>query len=177
MAGNAAWGETWWKRHRADKQSRKPFVLKPLVGALAKRRDVRHAIEALPVRDSRTAKTSTDRFTYQPLASTKRICSVVGCESPVRCKGVCNHHYRKWRYLAGYRKQPPKVDREVYESRTCTHPGCERKYESAGLCKMHRARKRRADRKAAGLPPINRHQQAKAKRELLQGALRGFFGR
>jgi hypothetical protein len=32
-----------------------------------------------------------------------KICSAEGCDVPARCRGMCDPHYRKWKWASGYR--------------------------------------------------------------------------
>jgi len=59
------------------------------------------------------------------------ICKVDKCERPVRAKGYCDRHYRKWR--KGLMGKP--------RYRTCTEEGCRKRRVRASLCEEHWAKK------------------------------------
>ena len=70
-----------------------------------------------------------------------RTCPAPGCTRRVRCRGMCNTHYERWR-LTG----DPQFDRPVTDLRkvtVCRVEGCNRDVTNlhGGHCHKHRARK------------------------------------
>lgn len=73
--------------------------------------------------------------------STKRICSIQGCEKPARRRGWCDLHYARW-----LRNGDPNVASLPNRPRrpgACSIDGCEREYFTNGYCSMHYTRWRR----------------------------------
>jgi len=66
-----------------------------------------------------------------------RTCSVDGCESPVRCKELCNKHYLRLRNHGD-----PLVRLKPEGKQTCEVPECAKFVQSFGLCPMHAKRLR-----------------------------------
>lgn len=68
-----------------------------------------------------------------------RTCKAENCNGPVRAKGYCERHYRKWR--KGLMGKP--------RYRTCTEEGCRKPRIRKSLCEEHWAKKyRKADKSA-----------------------------
>lgn len=59
-------------------------------------------------------------------------CSVAGCTSPHRARGLCNTHYH---YLRRHNELPQRPFKTE-----CTVDGCEEPHEARGLCHLHYAR-------------------------------------
>jgi hypothetical protein len=63
-------------------------------------------------------------------------CSVEGCPRPVKGRGLCNKHYKRWwRYGDVELRRVPHVNRKP-----CSIEGCIRLSEARGLCPVHYAR-------------------------------------
>lgn len=74
-------------------------------------------------------KTTTKGKAPAPKGGGKKACSVQGCKRAYRAKGLCFHHYKKWR-------------RGEIESRprrwvACSKPECKKKVFQHGLCQEH----------------------------------------
>lgn len=65
-----------------------------------------------------------------------QFCSIENCNSPVRSKGWCTKHYKRW-YKHG---DPLKIVRISPPDGLCTIEGCEKKHRQNGFCMMHRRR-------------------------------------
>lgn len=61
----------------------------------------------------------------------KGTCKAEGCEAPVRAKGYCDRHYRKWK--KGLMGKP--------RYKTCVEPGCAKPRVRKSLCEAHFAAK------------------------------------
>jgi len=65
--------------------------------------------------------------------SCKRLCSVSDCDDPVKARGWCANHYRRWR-----RHGDPEVRLRVADAPgTCTVEGCQADYRARGFCARH----------------------------------------
>ncbi len=67
-----------------------------------------------------------------------QICSIVGCDKPLRARGWCSGHWQRWRHhgdplVGGIKKIDP----------ICSIDGCEGKTKSFGWCEKHYFRWRR----------------------------------
>lgn len=71
-----------------------------------------------------------------------RICTVDGCDEPVRARGWCAFHYQRWQ-----RYKDPLRER-TFEATVCSADGCDRASAARGLCNMHY----KGWRRAQGLP-------------------------
>lgn len=98
-----------------------------------------------------------------------RICSVLGCDKPIRCRGLCKKHYEAeiWRrtlanpdaqrcsipdcdgvakshgYCAKHYQRLWRhgtTELSLAPPRLCSVPGCDRPYKSNGCCSMHQRR-------------------------------------
>lgn len=61
----------------------------------------------------------------------KPICSVVGCNKPIRARGWCSQHYQRW----ANHGDPLATTR--YEGALCSLAGCSSKARARGLCLKH----------------------------------------
>ena len=61
-----------------------------------------------------------------------RICSIEDCERPVRARGWCNLHYRRWERTG----DPTKILRPVVAG-PCSIDGCNSPMRSKGWCENH----------------------------------------
>jgi hypothetical protein len=68
-------------------------------------------------------------------------CSVVACERPLKCKGLCAMHYKR-RRETGSTELPPRPTRQV---RLCAHSTCQRQATARGMCNTHYAQARRVN--------------------------------
>lgn len=66
----------------------------------------------------------------------KRTCMIEDCENPVRCRGMCNRHYRRLRAA----RDPRAVDPII---RICSILNCGQKIAGKGLCDKHYQRLRK----------------------------------
>jgi hypothetical protein len=80
---------------------------------------------------------------YKPRAG--RVCSVVGCDKPVRASELCNQHY-----MSNYRNGTPQPQPKhiLDHPDTCTLPDCDKPYHLMGMCRSHYDKKLR-QRKAS----------------------------
>lgn len=66
-----------------------------------------------------------------------RACAVLGCESLTGAKGtargLCSKHYNRWSRWG----DPLALKPTVVPPETCTAPGCEKPYSTAGYCSAH----------------------------------------
>ncbi len=76
-------------------------------------------------------------------------CSVQGCTTKARCKGLCFKHYHRARRHDGDTSDRPRIP-------ICTIEGCGGKVEAKGLCRKHYQRSRRHDRNTSVRPRIVR---------------------
>jgi hypothetical protein len=76
-------------------------------------------------------------------------CSVEGCTTKPRCKGLCLKHYQRARRYDGDTTDRPRI-------KICTIEGCGGKVDAKGLCRKHYQRARRRDRTASDKPRIAR---------------------
>jgi hypothetical protein len=76
-------------------------------------------------------------------------CSVEGCTTKPRCKGLCLKHYQRARRHDGDTSDGPRITK-------CTIEGCGGEVNARGLCRKHYQRARRRDRKAPERPRIVR---------------------
>lgn len=71
-----------------------------------------------------------------------RECSVNGCGSEVRCRGLCNAHYKRLMIFGDVRADiPVHSHRAPYHGKRCSVDGCDKAASSLGLCVKHYARK------------------------------------
>lgn len=63
--------------------------------------------------------------------TTTSACTIPGCERPVRARGWCPMHYKRWR-----RHGDPLRDRTTRRS-VCLIPGCEAPVKGRGWCSAH----------------------------------------
>jgi hypothetical protein len=76
-------------------------------------------------------------------------CTVKGCTTRARSKGLCFKHYHRARRHNGDTSDRPRIT-------ICTVEGCGGKVEAKGLCHKHYQRARRRDRKTSDRPRIMR---------------------
>lgn len=60
----------------------------------------------------------------------KTTCSVSGCDSPVRCKGLCGLHYDRVRRTGG-------TDLQERVAKACRVDGCTNPHNARGYCRAH----------------------------------------
>ena len=60
-----------------------------------------------------------------------RLCTIGGCDEPVRARGWCALHYQRWR-----RYKDPLWERN-WKASLCSADGCERTSATRGMCNMH----------------------------------------
>jgi len=69
----------------------------------------------------------------------EKVCSVIGCEKKIRCRGMCGMHYRRW--LSHGNPGKPNRLKKYYERKKdrkiCIVAGCEREGARRGMCDMH----------------------------------------
>lgn len=84
---------------------------------------------------------------------TNPTCTIDGCNKPLRCRGWCNMHYRRWRATGS-----PGLAASTRTGlcRECAAPGCETPTRSSGAlyCEMHYGRMRRSGTLDARERPI-----------------------
>jgi hypothetical protein len=61
-------------------------------------------------------------------------CSVSGCDRPHNCRGLCQHHYAKWRKTGDPQSPSQKVDISLIP---CGAPGCDLMSIAKGYCGKH----------------------------------------
>ena len=72
-----------------------------------------------------------------------RPCIHEACRKPVRCRGLCESHYRKWkRGSISVPRVPPRKGMPA-QGRVCSSENCDRGADAKGLCLMHYKRQRR----------------------------------
>ena len=76
-----------------------------------------------------TDAVKTKKKAPAPKASGKKACTVAVCKRAYRAKGLCFHHYKKWR-RGELEQRPPRYD-------TCGKEGCRKKVVAHGLCREH----------------------------------------
>ena len=66
------------------------------------------------------------------------VCSVEGCDAPVKAHGWCSAHYFRWRNHGDLQVDVPV--RKWGGDPICSIEGCERKSDTKGLCRSHYTR-------------------------------------
>jgi hypothetical protein len=91
---------------------------------------------------------STRRKTLPP-GTAPPLCSIEGCEGPVKARGWCTKHYMRWRAHGDPTYERPKS--------TCSIEGCDRPVEGRGWCHKHYRRwaRRGGDPAVVLTPPKN----------------------
>lgn len=70
----------------------------------------------------------------------ERICSVAGCDRPVKCRGWCQAHYFRWRRSG----DPGGPELQLKGApKPCHIEGCGREVNGLGLCDRHYQRYRK----------------------------------
>lgn len=81
------------------------------------------------------------------------MCDVVGCPNPKRPRrrtGTCQTHYTRFLRTGDVQADNPIQKRDP--ARGCTVPGCERRHNAKGLCKLHHERARKFGPKCLTFP-------------------------
>ena len=67
------------------------------------------------------------------IATVVGTCAAADCDRPVKARGLCNAHYKRWRLTVG----SDEVHRHVRTDGTCSVDGCDRPHEARGFCELH----------------------------------------
>lgn len=68
-----------------------------------------------------------------------RVCSIEGCDRPVKTRGWCNAHYQRW-YKTGDPTKIRPARWDGYERPTCDVEGCNALAHAHGRCTAHHKR-------------------------------------
>lgn len=72
-----------------------------------------------------------------------RICSVEGCEKPVRARGWCSTHHQRWRVHGSPDVVLRAANGAYGPGSACSVDGCERRPTRGGMCTAHYQRQRK----------------------------------
>lgn len=75
------------------------------------------------------------------------VCTIEGCASDVRCRGLCSKHYGRWRAHGDPEKTLYRMD-----DPTCSIEGCDRRHLARGWCSLHYDRWKRHGNPRTVLP-------------------------
>lgn len=70
------------------------------------------------------------------MTTAQKLCTIDGCERPLRARGWCATHHQRWRVHGDPHQEPQRLPP------TCLAPDCD-KLSKGRYCEMHRARLRK----------------------------------